>query len=143
MKITKSQLRQIIKEEIQKEAAAFGTSGAKTAGTSGLSYSGSRTSARSRLSGSPSNPNTKSLGNVGGVEVTRTKGPENTAPAISYKDGKAVPFAGKIEKYNGYPKKAKYNGKLKQWVTVDGIALKDSEGTLRIPDAKEMEQMAK
>jgi hypothetical protein len=138
MKITKTQLRQIIKEEIQKEAAAFGTSGAKFGGSTGHSYSGSKTSGRKPMSGSPSNPNTKSLGNVGGVEVTRTKGPENTAPAISYKDGKAVPFAGKIEKYNGYPKKAKYNGKLKQWETVDGIALKDSEGTLRIPDAKEM-----
>ena len=60
-----------------------------------------------------------------------------------YKDGKAVPFDGKIEKYNGGPKKAKYSGKLKQWETVDGIALKDSEGTLRIPDAKEMEEMTK
>ena len=138
MKITKNQLRQLIREEIQKESGAFGTYAAPTSGTSGLSYSGSRTSGRRSPSGSSSNPKTKSLGNVGGVEVTRTKGPENAAPAISYKDGKAVPFAGKIEKYNGYPKKAKYNEKLKQWETVDGIALKDSEGTLRIPDAKEM-----
>jgi hypothetical protein len=120
MKITKTQLRKIIKEEIQKEYATMGVS-----------------SGKHQTQGSPSNPNTKSMGNVGGVEVTRTKGPENAAPAIEYKNGKAVPFAGKIEKYNGYPKKAKYNGELKQWETVDGIALKDSEGTLRIPDAKE------
>lgn len=53
VKITKTQLRQIIKEEVQKEAAAFGTTAAPIGGTSGLSFSGSRTSGRSRLSGSP------------------------------------------------------------------------------------------
>ena len=53
MKITKSQLRQIIKEELQKESGAFGTYAAPISGTSGLSYSGSRTSGRPRLSGSP------------------------------------------------------------------------------------------
>tara|TARA_B100000131_G_scaffold316200_1_gene355885 strand:- start:809 stop:1210 length:402 start_codon:yes stop_codon:yes gene_type:complete len=52
MKITKSELRKIIREEIQKEAA-FGTAGAPISGTRGLSFSGSRTAGRPKLSGSP------------------------------------------------------------------------------------------
>ena len=53
MKITKSQLRQLIREEIQKESGAFGTYAAPISGTGGRSYSGSRTSGRPRMSGSP------------------------------------------------------------------------------------------
>jgi|10_taG_2_1085330.scaffolds.fasta_scaffold23537_2 hypothetical protein len=48
MKITKSQLRQLIREEIQKESGAFGTYAAPISGTGGLSYSGSKTSGRPR-----------------------------------------------------------------------------------------------
>ena len=136
MKITKSQLRKIIREEIQKEAFGDNKQG-------GGGHVERTPQGRTKRAAQEKDPNAKFLGTVGGIGVTRTKAAPDDSLVVKYDQSvspaQPIPFKGEIEKYPGYPKSWIWNRDSKQYETVDKIPipLKDSAGKLRIPDAEE------